>query len=365
MELGFLSTSLSFLLLLLVSFVTYVFTKKINFPYTVWLLLVWLLLIPLSKLESLSFINHFKLTPDILFYVFLPILIFESAYNMNYKQMLKSWKSITILSVIWLLISTFVIAVLMFYLLPIVGFNIPFLVCLLFWWLISATDPVAVLSIFKTIWAPRRLTLIFEGESLFNDWTALALFLVILWIILEWTWVWIWSVFSWTWIFLSMAIWWILYWALLWVFFSKIIWNIRNNEVLEIALTMILAHITFITSEIISKELFILWHQIHISWVIATTIAWIIVWNYWRYKISPKVEKHMNQFWEFFAFISNSLVFILMWLTLSYIQVDFSKFIYPIIIVVLIVILARIVSIYLLVSFLNITNTEEKIPNSW
>lgn len=56
---------------------------------------------------------------------------------------------------------------------------------LLFGSLISATDPVAVLALFKELGAPKRLTLIFEGESLFNDGTALALFLVLLGIAVE------------------------------------------------------------------------------------------------------------------------------------------------------------------------------------
>lgn len=56
---------------------------------------------------------------------------------------------------------------------------------LLFGALISATDPVAVLALFKELGAPKRLTLIFEGESLFNDGTALALFLVVLGIAVE------------------------------------------------------------------------------------------------------------------------------------------------------------------------------------
>ena len=77
------------------------------------------------------------------------------------------------------------VAIALFYLFPMLGFEIPFLVCLLFGALISSTDPVAVLSIFKTVGAPRRLALIFEGESMFNDGTSLALFLVILGIILE------------------------------------------------------------------------------------------------------------------------------------------------------------------------------------
>ncbi len=59
----------------------------------------------------------------------------------------------------------------------------PFAVTFLFGALISATDPVAVLALFKELGAPKRLTLIFEGESLFNDGTALALFLVALGIV--------------------------------------------------------------------------------------------------------------------------------------------------------------------------------------
>lgn len=169
MEITFLTSILSLFFLLTISVFTYIFSKKINFPYTVSLLIVGLILIPLSKIELFSFINDFELTPNILFYVFLPILIFESAYNMNYRQIMKNWKSISGLAIFWLLISAVIIAGAMYFIFPFFGLNIPFLVCLLFWSLISATDPVAVLSIFKSIWAPRRLTLIFEWESLFND----------------------------------------------------------------------------------------------------------------------------------------------------------------------------------------------------
>lgn len=126
------SASLSLFFLLTVSVFTYILSKKINFPYTVLLLIIGLILVPLSEIPELSFINHFKLTPDILFYVFLPILLFESSYNLNYRQLVKSWKSITLLAVVGLLISTFIVASLMYFILPFIGFEIPFLVCLLF-----------------------------------------------------------------------------------------------------------------------------------------------------------------------------------------------------------------------------------------
>jgi CPA1 family monovalent cation:H+ antiporter len=53
-----------------------------------------LFLVPLSKIEFFSFINHFELTPEILFFVFLPVLLFEAAYKINYRQFLKNWKAI-------------------------------------------------------------------------------------------------------------------------------------------------------------------------------------------------------------------------------------------------------------------------------
>ena len=367
MEITFLSSILSLLFLLVVSTGVFLFSKKINVPYTVLLVIVWLLLVPIANTDTFWFINHFKLTPEILFFVFLPVLLFESSYNINYREMIKNWKTIGSLAVVWLIISSFVIALLLFFLFPFIWFEIPFIVCLLFWTLISATDPVAVLSIFKSIWAPRRLALIFEWESLFNDWTALALFLVVLWVILEGTTINSWLFVHGTISFLTMAIGWMIFWSFTWILFSKVIEKIKNNEALEITLTMVLAHLTFILAEWITHYFK---HELHIdyiwiSWVISTVMAWIIIWNYGRYKISPKVEHHMEMFWEYFAFISNSLVFILIWLILADIDAHFSNFILPILLVIIVTSLARSLAVYIPVWFINIFKLEEKVPLNW
>ncbi len=358
---SFLTQTLSLLTLLIISSFTYILSKKINFPYTVLLVFIGLLLIPISKIEALSFINDFSLTPDLLFFVLLPVLLFEAAYNMSYRQLIINWKTITSLSVFWLIISWFLIAFALFFLFPFVWLQIPFLVCLLFWVLISATDPVAVLSIFKSLWAPRRLTILFEWESLFNDGTAVAMFLVVLWLILEW-----WDITSstfieWTLKFSSMVWWWIIFGWLMGVLFSKAIWFIKNNEEAEIVLTMLLAHITFIFAEMITHH----FPFLPISWVIATVIASIVIWNYGRYKITPRVEAHMHKFWEFFAFIANSLVFILMWLILSNINVNFSEFIFPLFVTILVVMISRVISVYIPVWINNFFKIEDHIPNSW
>jgi CPA1 family monovalent cation:H+ antiporter len=98
-KITFLSSILSLLFLLIVSTATFLISKKTKFPYTVLLVIVGLFLIPLSNSPYFDFINHFKLTPDILFFVFLPILLFESAYNIKYREILKNWKIITSLAV--------------------------------------------------------------------------------------------------------------------------------------------------------------------------------------------------------------------------------------------------------------------------
>lgn len=366
----FVSVSLSFFFLLIISSFVYLFSKKINLPYTILLFLVWLLLVPLSKIDVFSWIGWFKLTPEILFFVFLPILVFESAYNIKYKELLKNWITIFSLAVIWLLISTFLIWFLLYYIFNFIWFNIPLWVTILFWALISATDPVAVLSLFKSVWAPRRLSLIFEWESLFNDGTSLAVFLIILSILLEiskWNsfdlW---WSILEGSFLFLSMVIWWILFGLFMWFLFSKLLWKIKNVQEVEITLTMVLAHVTFLLSEWISYYTEH-WGFIHIpiSWIIATAIAGLVVWNYWKYKISPKVEEYMDTFWSYFAWLANSLVFILMWLIFANIKVDFLSFLPLIFLTIFVVIMVRWISIYLPLWILFKLKIEEPVPMNW
>ena len=115
-----------------------------------------------SKFKLIGFLDFFELTPEILFYVFLPILLFESAYNVSYKELLRSLRAITLLAVISLLISAFFIGIALKYMLLLFGVDIPFEVTLLFGALISSTDTAAVLAVFKKLGVPKRLHLIFE-----------------------------------------------------------------------------------------------------------------------------------------------------------------------------------------------------------
>ena len=72
-----------------------------------------------------------------------------------------------------------------------------------------------------------------------------------------------------------------------------------------------LAHATFILAEIISSHLHIGDFEIRISSIIATTVASLVMGNYGRSKINPRAEEFVEKLWGQFAFMANSLIFIL------------------------------------------------------
>lgn len=359
-----LAIMMSLVSLLFISTGAFFLAKRFRVPYTVFLVVVGLLLIPISKIDAFSFIASFKLTPDLLFFVFLPTLIFESAYNMNVRRMAENIRSISLLSVASLLVSAIFIAFALFYGARFIGFPIPFEITLLFGALISATDPVAVLALFKEFGAPKRLSLIFEGESLFNDGTSLALFLIIL-EILRSGWHGTESITEGILSFFTMVVGGILFGMLMGTLFSKLIQYVRENEYIEITLTMIVAHFTFMFSELMTRYLSIAGHPIHISSIIATVVAAMVVGNYGRFKISPRVAEYMEKFWGYFAFVANSIVFILIGLLFASLPVDLMTILGPVLITIAVVMSARALSVYPIVVFLNWTKTEERIPLSW
>ena len=183
MELTITSALALFTLIILSTFV-YFIARRLKAPYTVLLVLVGLLLVPVANApyvgSVLGFIDDMVLTPELLFFIFLPILIFESGFNMSLRKMLDSAWTISFMAIGVMSLSVLTVATLVYFILPLIGIQIPFIVALLFGAIISPTDPVAALSMFKELGVPRKLALIFEGESLFNDGTAMALFLVIL-----------------------------------------------------------------------------------------------------------------------------------------------------------------------------------------
>jgi CPA1 family monovalent cation:H+ antiporter len=355
---------LSLFSLMLVSLAVFILSKKLGLPYTVLLVIAGSLLVPLSHVEFFYFISSFKLTPELLFFVFLPILIFESAYNMNIRHVTENIYSIGLLAIVGLIISALFIGVGGYYVFKWFGLEVPMLALLLFGAIISSTDPVAVLALFKEYGAPRRLTLIFEGESLFNDATSFAAFLVAL-DLLQHGFTGVESVVSALISFFTMLIGGLIFGLLMGFLFARLIEVVKGNEHLEITLTLLVAHFTFVLSEVISEHLVIYGQEIRLSSIIATLTSSMVIGNYGRYKMSPEVEEYMEKFWSYFAFIANSLVFILMGLLFVGLSIKLDVAIWYILLAIAVVVVGRALSVYLPLGLLNKTGKEEYIPSSW
>ncbi len=339
--------------------------RRVRLPHTVFLVVIGLILGLLANLPAFHFFSEFTLTPELLFYLLLPTLIFESAYNINARRMIEDTPAILILAVISLIVSTVAIGGALYFLLSFLGFTVPFIVTLLFGALISATDPVAVLALFKEYGAPRRLSLIFEGESLFNDATAVALFIVLLEVarfgyhgfdtVLE-------GIVS----FSSMMIGGVIFGIIAGGIFAKLVGIARENEIASITLTIVLAHVTFILSEIVSHHLVFGGFHFYLSPIIATTVAALLMGNYGRSKIHPRAEEFVEKLWGQLAFMSNSLIFILIGILFVNVPKLDSTLIGVVAVTILIVAAARALSIYPVIGVFNATSAvDKKIPMSW
>lgn len=108
---------------------------------------------------------------NVFIYVFLPTLIFQATLGMNVRRMLDDWVPILTLAVVAVVVATLTIGYALSW-----ASGLPLVVCLLIGSIVSTTDPSAVVGIFRSISAPRRLARIIEGESLLNDAAAIALF---------------------------------------------------------------------------------------------------------------------------------------------------------------------------------------------
>ena len=277
--------------------------RKLNFPYTVLLAAVGIFLgaivTLLGKVEGMGIagdfvraLGDFSITSEVVFFIFLPTLIFESALSIDVRRLLDDIAPILLLAVVGLMISSFAIGGTVFSL-----SSQSFVVCLLLGAILSATDPVAVVAIFKDLGAPKRLAILVEGESLFNDATAIVLFTILSAIVVSGAEASLLSGFgSFLKVFLGGII--------VGYFFARIVcWIIgrmRDVPLVEITLTLCLAYFAFVVAE----------HYLHVSGVMAVVTAALVVGSVGRTSIKPATWHGLSEVWEQIAFWANSLIFV-------------------------------------------------------
>ena len=303
--------------LLLIASLLQPLAKRINFPFTVLLALAGVILGVIVMLvddplsagivgDFLFSMQNLGITSEAVFFLFLPALIFESAMSINVRHLMKDINSIMMLAVIGLLISTFAI-----------GFSVwavsgvGFVACLLLGAIVSATDPVAVVAIFKDLGAPKRLTILVEGESLFNDATAIVLFTILAGVLIAGAEASAGSalvdfikVF-----FGGIAVGLVAARTVAWI-----IGKMRNMPLVEITLTVVLAYLAFLIAE----------HYLHVSGVMAVVAAGLVMGSYGRTKVSPATWHALHETWEQLGFWANSLIFFLVGILVPEVLKDFT-----------------------------------------
>ena len=117
---------------------------------------------------------------EVLMNVMLNFLLFAGALSINLKKLMEERIPVLVLATLGTLMSTFIVGLLVFYIFPLLGYDIKLIYCLLFGALISPTDPIAVLALVKKVGLSKKLEIKIAGESLFNDGVGVVVFLTIL-----------------------------------------------------------------------------------------------------------------------------------------------------------------------------------------
>jgi CPA1 family monovalent cation:H+ antiporter len=320
--------------LLLIASLVAIFVRRYRLPYTVGLVGIGLLISAIF--EPLS--N--PISPDIILSLLVPPLVFEAAFHLRMDDLRRDFGLILTLAVPGVILTTVVVGGLIF----VVNIGIDFKVAMVFGALISATDPVAVVALFRRLGVPKRLQVLLEGESLFNDGTAIVLFSIMLAIAGmpthgESTLTADSGLGLWIAEFLKVAGGGVLTGVVLGMFASQIIGRI-DDALVETTLTTVLAFGSYLVGE----------HVLGVSGVLAVVAAGIVNGNVGPRGMSATTRVVVFNFWEYAAFLANSFIFLLIGLAIDI--ADLLKNLPAIGIAILAVLLARALGIYGL-SFFN------------
>ncbi len=302
-------------LLLVVSLVA-IFVRRLRIPYTVALVIVGLLITVQQPLEV-------NITPELILALFVPPLVFEAAFHLNLTELQRDLSNILLLAVPGVVVTTIVVGGIVAW-----GTMLTLPVALVFGALIAATDPVAVVSLFRALGIPKRLSILVEGESLLNDGTAIVVYNLVLVVALTGKFDLVEGLAD----FVRVAAGGTIIGLVLGWVASRIIARV-DDYLIETTLTTALAFGSYLLAE-----------RLEFSGVLAVVAAGLVNGNMGPRGMSPTTRIVLFNFWEYVAFLANSLVFLLIGL-----QVNIPNLLaewQPILWAIGAVLLARVIVVY-------------------
>lgn len=281
--------------------------KKSRFPYTVGLFCFGLLLgtlfrinlLPEAGLLSKAVEQAGNINPDTLLYLFLPVLIFSAAYEIDLHTFKKTLLNSAILAIPGVIVSMGLAALLMIGIAKLVpefgGWN--WTVALMFGALISATDPVAVVALLKELNTSKRFSTLVDAESLLNDGTGIVLFMLFFGTfsgespicsspVAE---------------FLLVALGGAIVGYVLAASCIFFITKLKGDEMVQNSVIILSAYITFILAQ----------GYLHLSGVIALVAFGLEMTYHGKIRFSPRANEFTEKFWDLASFIANTIVFII------------------------------------------------------
>lgn len=318
-------------------------------PYTALLILAGFGFQGFSRLTGIGIPLH--LSPDLIYFVLLPLLLFESAYHISIHHFRLQFHTISALATFGLLISVFVVAGAL-----LVFTDLSPATAFLFGAVISSTDPIAVIALFKQLGAPRRLGLVADGESMLNDATSVIVFKVVAAIVFGAagfsTNLLFKNTLSFLWVFISS----IAFGAVLGLLTSYMASTMRKNLLATNLLATSLALFSFVAAE----------HFAGLSGVITTVSFGIVFGNFAVPLFNHHQETAFEHFWEFVSLIALSMVFFFSSYSVKFEELQSSLSLWPA--AIFAVLLARAVSVYAVCGVCNrlpLCRYEPKIPLAW
>lgn len=324
-ESGLIQTEVSIVLLLAVAALVAIVIRRIRIPYTVALVLVGLLL---------SFFPNplqIDISSDLILAILVPPLLFEATLQIKWSRMRKDLVPILLLAVVGTLISTIIVGTIVAQVLA-----VPLLAAVAFGALISATDPVAVVAFFRSLGVSKRLSILVEGESLFNDGVAIVLFnlaigfaaagidingnpgSLLIEAIVE---------------FFRVSLGGLGVGLALGFGVSYLILKNVDDHLVETSTTVALALGAYVLAE-----------SLHVSGILSVVAAGLMVGNIGLQTTSPTTQLTIEHFWEFLAFVANSLVFLFIGLEVEINQL--IPYMVPILVAVIAILFSRAIVVY-------------------
>lgn len=306
-------------ILLLIAAIVAMTARRLRVPYTVGLMLTGVVL-AVSPFPS----DDIEITKDLIFTIFLPPLIYEAAIYIKWQELRRDLIVILTLATVGVLLSAGITAAGMHYLAQ-WGWQ----EAILFGVLIAATDPVSVIATFKEAGVHGRLRLLVEAESLFNDSTAAIAFSIALAFAMNGGI----SAIGTLQTLVITVVGGVLCGALV-AGGVLVLAGRTDDHLIEITLTTVAAYGSFLLAE-----------HFHLSGVLASLVAGLLTGNIGSLgSITDKGREAVESFWEYIAFIVNSLIFMLIGIRGAY--QDFTNLLIPIVIAIILVLVGRALAIY-------------------